>query len=126
MFGAVNGGGLRASIPKGDITMGDLVTIFPFSNTLMVKKVTPALLYQVLENSVSAQTGQSGENGMLEGSAFGGYLQISGFEFSYDPTAAPGQKVTSIRVPGERSERTQNCPGTMWKRRLRWSPTVIS
>lgn len=101
VFGAVNGGGLRASIPKGDITMGDLVTIFPFSNTLMVKKVTPSLLYQVLENSVSAQTGQSGENGMLEGSASGGYLQISGFEFSYDPTAAPGQKVTSIRVPGE-------------------------
>ena len=101
VFGAVNGGGIRAGISRGDITMGDLVTIFPFSNTLMMKKVTPAVLYQAMENSVSAQTGQSAENGMLSGDASGGYLQISGFEVSYDPAAAAGQKVISIRVPGE-------------------------
>ena len=101
IFGVINGGGIRASIPKGDITMRDLVTVFPFSNTLMIKKVTPRILYQVMENAVSYQTGQRAETGMLEGGASGGYLQISGFEVSYDPTAPAGGKVVSIRVPGE-------------------------
>ncbi|MGI6010016.1 MAG: lectin like domain-containing protein [Ruminococcus sp.] len=101
VFGAVNGGGIRAGIAKGEITLRDLVTVFPFSNTLMIKKVTPAILYQTMETSVSYQTGQSSETGMLEGDASGGYLQISGFEVSYDPTAAAGEKVISIRVPGE-------------------------
>lgn len=34
-----NGGGIRASIAAGDITMKDLVTVFPFGNTVMVKEI---------------------------------------------------------------------------------------
>src|SRR5690606_6057929 len=29
-----NGGGLRASIDEGEITMGEVITVLPFSNTL--------------------------------------------------------------------------------------------
>ncbi len=101
IFGVINGGGVRESIPAGEITVGNLVTVFPFSNTLMVKKITPAILYQVMENSVSYQTGQEQGTGTLLGGASGGYLQISGFQVSYNPSAGAGEKVTSIQVPDE-------------------------
>ncbi|CAM5247563.1 2', 3'-cyclic nucleotide 2'-phosphodiesterase [Bacillus safensis FO-36b] [Bacillus safensis subsp. safensis] len=31
-----NGGGIRGSIEKGDITLGDILTVMPFGNTLYV------------------------------------------------------------------------------------------
>ena len=33
-----NGGGIRAGVTNGDITVGDLISAFPFSNTLYMKK----------------------------------------------------------------------------------------
>ena len=35
-----NGGGIRASIPAGDITLGDALTVLPFGNLVTVIKVT--------------------------------------------------------------------------------------
>lgn len=51
-----NGGGIREAVRNGHITAGDLMTAFPFSNTLYLKKVTPAILYEVMEVSGSALT----------------------------------------------------------------------
>ena len=101
--GAVNGGGVRASLTKGEITKGDLVTVFPFSNTLMLKKITPQVLYAVMENSVSEESGQEEGTGRITGGASGGYLQISGFRVSYDPSASVGSKVQSIQIRNEKS-----------------------
>ena len=57
-----NGGGIRAMSPNGDITMGDLISAFPFSNTIYLKKVTPAILYEVMEVSGTALDGQGNRN----------------------------------------------------------------
>lgn len=35
-----NGGGIRASIPAGEITYAEVLTVLPFSNTLVSKKMT--------------------------------------------------------------------------------------
>ncbi len=35
-----NGGGIRASIPAGDITVGQVLTVLPFGNTLISKELT--------------------------------------------------------------------------------------
>lgn len=35
-----NGGGIRATIKKGDITKKDINTVLPFGNTLSIVKVT--------------------------------------------------------------------------------------
>ena len=45
----VNGGGIRASLPAGDITYSDLINVHPFSNTMCVSEITGAELLDMLE-----------------------------------------------------------------------------
>ena len=47
-----NGGGIRASIDEGPITVGEVITVLPFGNTLAVMDVTGAELKQAFEVSV--------------------------------------------------------------------------
>ena len=97
-----NGGGIRAMSPNGDITMGDLISAFPFSNTIYLKKVTPAILYEVMEVSGTALDGQDKETGMLlQQTNSGGFLQISGFTTVFNPDWEEGQKVVSITLDGQ-------------------------
>jgi len=73
-----NGGGIRTDrlYPSGDLTDQTLANIFPFGNTVnAITGMTTAQLLSVLEHSVAAVEGVSGQWG-----------QISGFTFSYDPT----------------------------------------
>ena len=53
-----NGGGIRAAVTNGNITLGELVSTFPFSNTVYMKKISPQVLYQMMEQSVSDLDGQ--------------------------------------------------------------------
>ena len=48
-----NGGGLRASIDAGEVTMGEVLTVLPFQNTLSTFEVTGAQILAALENGVS-------------------------------------------------------------------------
>ena len=104
-----NGGGIRAGVANGNITVGDLINAFPFSNTLYMKKVTPAVLYAAMELSGTALDGQDKETGMLlQGGNSGGFLQISGFTVVYDPDAEAGQRVTSITLDGQTTPLDRN------------------
>ncbi len=85
-----NGGGLRASIDAGEVTMGDVLTVLPFQNTLSTFQVTGETLKAALENGVSQ---------VEEGA--GRFPQVAGMSFSYDPSAAPGSRVTEVMVGGE-------------------------
>lgn len=97
-----NGGGIRAMAPNGEITMGDLISAFPFSNTIYLKKVTPSILYEVMEVSGSTLDGQDKETGMLlQQTNSGGFLQISGFTVVYNPDGEAGNRVTSITLDGQ-------------------------
>lgn len=115
VIGVENGGGIRASLPNGTISKGDLVSVFPFSNTLMMKRVTPSILYEVLESSVSSITGQDPETGLLTGEPNGGFLQVSGIRFAYDPSAPAGEKVQEVKLEesGAALERTDTETGLM-------------
>ena len=48
-----NGGGLRASIDAGEITMGEVLTVLPFQNTLATFTASGAEVLAALENGVS-------------------------------------------------------------------------
>ena len=95
-----NAGGLRADITPGVITKGDIISILPFGNTLMVKAVTPAVLRETLENSVSGIVTDGEGNIDHEKSAEGRFLQVSGFSFVYDPSAPAGERILSITLDG--------------------------
>lgn len=98
-----NGGALRVSFPNGTLQKRDFVGCLPFSNTMMLKVITPKILYDMLEVSVGDLTGQNSETGMLEGQPNGGFLQISGFAFTYDPAAPKGSKVKEVSLSNQRS-----------------------
>ena len=66
----VNGGGIRVSIPAGDITRGDILKVHPFGNAMCVIEVTGQ---QVLDALEWGAHGIPGENG--------GFLQVAGLTY---------------------------------------------
>ncbi|QIK41806.1 multifunctional 2',3'-cyclic-nucleotide 2'-phosphodiesterase/5'-nucleotidase/3'-nucleotidase [Pontibrevibacter nitratireducens] len=84
-----NGGGLRASIDEGDITMGEVLTVLPFQNTLATFDLTGAGIVEALENGVS----QVEDGG-------GRFPQIAGMRFTWDPAAEVGSRIVSVEVEG--------------------------
>lgn len=101
-----NGGGVRDTIPAGDISQGQVTTVLPFGNILSLKEVTPTLLYQVLENGVSKIAGQDSTTGIITG-ADGRFPQISGMRFEYNPTAEASSRVTKIVLLDENGNDNQ-------------------
>jgi 2',3'-cyclic-nucleotide 2'-phosphodiesterase (5'-nucleotidase family) len=84
-----NGGGIRASIDAGPITLGEILTTMPFGNALAIMDLTGAEIRAALEHSVSAAPTQSG-----------GFLHVSGMKFTYDSTKPAYQRVVSVEVKG--------------------------
>lgn len=84
-----NGGGLRASIDAGEVTMGEVLTVLPFQNTLSTFQVTGATVVAALENGVS----QVEDGG-------GRFPQIAGMSFAFDPAKPAGERVSDVMVAG--------------------------
>lgn len=85
-----NGGGIRASINAGPITIGDIYTVLPFDNTLVKVEMWGRDLLDALEHSVRLYPEQNG-----------GFLQVSGLEFMFDPSREPGTRVIDVTICGE-------------------------
>lgn len=86
-----NGGGIRAPIPAGTITMGHVLEVLPFSNTLAWADLSGADLQAELENGV-------GRAHDPQGSGTGRFPQVAGMRFAFDPDRPEGQRVTAVEV----------------------------
>lgn len=84
-----NGGGIRAAIDAGPITMGEVLTVLPFQNTLSTFRVTGANILAALENGVSQVADGAGR-----------FPQVAGMTFVYDATQPVGRRVSDVRVGG--------------------------
>jgi 5'-nucleotidase/UDP-sugar diphosphatase len=84
-----NSGGLRASIDAGDVTMGEVLTVLPFQNTLSTFKVSGETLMAALENGVSQMEEVKGR-----------FPQVSGMSFTVDAFAEVGSRVSDVMVGG--------------------------
>ena len=102
-----NGGGIRASIKKGHVTMKDMKTVFPYGNTIATVKVTGAQLLEILEASTFSTP-----------ASLGAFPQVAGIEFTlntsipyingeqypdstYFAPAKPGARITDVKIAGE-------------------------
>ncbi|MET3696742.1 5'-nucleotidase [Bacillus oleivorans] len=56
-FALMNGGGIRADLPAGEITYGDLYAVQPFGNYLVKFNVTGAELREIMNNQLSETYG---------------------------------------------------------------------
>ena len=75
-----NSGGLRASIDAGDVTMGEVLTVLPFSNTLATFEISGQVVIDALENGVSQVEDVKGR-----------FPQVAGIRFTWDPSIAPNE-----------------------------------
>jgi len=82
-----NGGGLRASIGGGDVSMGDVLTVLPFQNTVATFQLTGANVKAALENGLSQIDDGAGR-----------FPQVAGLKYSFDKSKPPGSRLVSVEV----------------------------
>jgi len=87
----INGGALRAGLKAGDVSLGDLLTLYPFTDNVATFELSGKDLLEVLEYSVSLAT-QSGASGS------GRFLQLSGIKMSFDPRKPAGQRIVTAEI----------------------------
>lgn len=79
-----NGGGIRAPLSAGDITVGDMYTILPFDNTLFTMELKGEDIVKALEHGIMPDNM--------------GWGQFSGVKVWYDEDAEAGSRITSVRL----------------------------
>lgn len=97
-----NGGGIRSNVPVGaetpadvalpaplQVTLGDVLTVFPFGNLVSTFSLTGADVVAALENGVS----------LVEEGA-GRFPQVSGIRYSWDGSKPTGSRLVSVEVLG--------------------------
>ena len=82
-----NGGGIRASINVGDVTVGNVLEVLPFGNTLARTDLTGAQLYAALENGLSQVT-----------TAAGRFPQVAGIRFIWSRVSPANQRIRKILI----------------------------
>lgn len=91
----VNSGGIRESIPAGDITLGQIFAVDPFSNYLCVAEVTGQEILDALEMSCRATPEESSQ-----------FSQLSGMTYEFDVNIPSPVKLDEngmfIGIDGER------------------------
>ena len=91
----VNGGGVRDTIPQGDITLAQIIKVHPFGNVFTVVKTTGQHILDALELGASRLPGESG-----------GFLQVSGLRYTInmnvDSHVMKDEKGNFLFVDGER------------------------
>ncbi|EFQ25931.1 5'-nucleotidase domain-containing protein [Colletotrichum graminicola] len=94
-FALINAGGIRATIDKGDITRGEVLTSFPFGNSIVEITYKGADIRKVLEGAVSRVN------------QFNNLPITSGFQVSrnivveYNPAGNNGSRLVSVTIAGE-------------------------
>lgn len=103
----VNGGGVRASVKEGDITLKDIRDVFPFDNALCIVSVTGAQLLEALEAGTYCTPEQIGAFPQVAGIEYEINTQVpyeKGEQYpgsTYYAPAKPGSRVTIKSVDGQ-------------------------
>ena len=82
-----NGGGIRASITAGDVTMGQVLEVLPFGNQIATFGLKGSDVWAALENGVSRFEDQKGC-----------FPQVGGLKYTFDPSQAVGSRIVSVEV----------------------------
>ena len=80
-----NAGGLRADLPEGPISKGDVLDALPFHNTLVSTHMTGQQIKTVLEQGLSLERG---------------LIQVSGIKVLYNLNKPINQRLVSVEING--------------------------
>ncbi|MCI4463832.1 MAG: 5'-nucleotidase C-terminal domain-containing protein [Caldisericum sp.] len=82
-----NGGGIRASIPKGPISVGTIYTVLPFNNLILLLELKGSDILAALENGFSQYEAKAGR-----------FPQISGIRVKVNLNNPPGKRVVEVTL----------------------------
>ena len=85
-----NGGGIRASIPAGEITKGNVLEVFPFGNYIVVLELTGEEILNALEHGVDTYPELAGK-----------FPHVAGMTYKIDPSKEAGNRIVELLVDGE-------------------------
>lgn len=85
-----NGGGVRADLRPGKITVQDIFTVLPFKNTLVQLNATGAEIVAALEDAVEGVAGPAGNTGC--------YPYAGGLRWQLDLNQAQGSRFSHLVV----------------------------
>ena len=80
-----NAGGLRADLPEGEVTNGNVLDALPFVNTVVVCEMTGAQIREVMEQGFSLERGM---------------IQVSGLKAVYDMSKPVGSRLATLEING--------------------------
>ena len=103
-----NGGGLRTSIPAGEITLGDILEVLPFSNNIATFELTGADVIAALENGVSRALSVNNEG-------TGRFPQVGGMRYTWNPDRPPGARIVAAELQLPDGSYTPLLPATRYK-----------
>jgi 2',3'-cyclic-nucleotide 2'-phosphodiesterase (5'-nucleotidase family) len=86
----INGGGIRTSIRKGPVTVGNIYSVTPFNNYIVAIRLTGQQVKDAIEYGLSGIEDKEGR-----------FPQVSGITFSYSPKRPAGSRITSISIGGK-------------------------
>ncbi|SHO58178.1 bifunctional metallophosphatase/5'-nucleotidase [Vibrio quintilis] len=93
-FGIHNAGGVRCSLPAGDITVADIAgKLLPFAIPIGVYYITGETLLRTLEGAIDNAL----DNG-VKGTGTGSYPYCYGLDFGYDPDQSAGKRITGLKI----------------------------
>ncbi len=89
-FALMNGGGIRDSIPVGNITMKQIYTVQPFGNFIQTGKVLGKEIDAILENGVGKLPAPDGR-----------FPHVANLTYTLDASKPAGDRVSNIMIGGE-------------------------
>ena len=96
-----NGSGIRADIPKGGISLNNILTVLPYGTKLDLVEVTGQQVLDALEWSVHSMPEE-----------FGGFEQVSGVTFEVDPDietpCVEDSEMMFVRIDDTKPRRVKN------------------
>jgi len=104
----INGGSFRSSIVQGDITLGNILEVLPFSNTISTFEIKGSDVIAALENGVSRA-----HSAVNEGT--GRFPQVAGLRYTWSPDKLPGERVLSVEVESANGNFAPIDPYTTYK-----------
>lgn len=88
-----NGGGIRAQLPVGNWTYGNIIDALPYNNYLTVVRIKGSKLFELLVATTSNSPMEDGQ-----------FPQISGFRFNLDINTVGKKRISNVEVLDEKSE----------------------
>lgn len=85
-----NGGGIRASIPAGQISKGNILEVFPFGNYIVVLELTGEDIIKALEHGVDTYPEPAGK-----------FPHVAGMTYKIDPSKEAGSRIVELLIDGK-------------------------